>query len=138
MRVYTYIYIYIYTHMHIHIPIHIPIHKYIYIYIYTHSVLLSVTAALLPEIPEVSVESLEESQISRWSQEVLIKMLSLFLPNLRPWNLKYNSYEYENGCINEAPPGTQGRQPGKPEAGTLLSMTRQESQQTDEPSCHMT
>ena len=29
----------------------------------------------------------------------------------------------------DSPPGTQGRQPGKPEAGTLRAVTRQETRQ---------
>ena len=36
------------------------------------------TTILLLEVPEMSIESLDESQISRWSLQVLITMLNIF------------------------------------------------------------
>ena len=51
----------------------------------------------LLEIPQISVESLEESYISRWSLEVLSTILRFCCLKPRSWNLKYEHLKYENG-----------------------------------------
>ena len=68
--------------------------SYIYIYMLFSSPSLSLAtpaAVFLFRIPEISIESLDKSWISRWSldAEVLHTMLLSFPPKLRPWNLKY-------------------------------------------------
>ena len=55
------------------------------------------TAVVLLKIPELSVDSLNESYISRWSLDVLNTMLSLVLPKLRRWHLQCERPNYENG-----------------------------------------
>ena len=68
------------------------------------------TAVFLLKIPEISIEGLDKSYISRWSPEVLITILRCFSPKSRPWNVKYKHRNYENG-------GTHG--------GALISTTIQ-------------
>ena len=55
------------------------------------------TVVFLLEISEMSIESLEESEISMRSLEVFTTMLVCFLSKLRPWSLKDESRKYENG-----------------------------------------
>ena len=66
MYIYIYMYMYICTYTHIYIYIYIHIHTYIYIYLY------------IVYIPEMSIESLCESSISRWALEVSSRSLSCF------------------------------------------------------------
>ena len=54
-------------------------------------------AVFLLRIPETSIESLGKSQISRRSLEVLTTTLGGFRSTSRPWNLEYESLNYENG-----------------------------------------
>ena len=56
------------------------------------------TTVFLPKIPENSIESLDESWISRWSLEVLNTSLSCFCSKSRLWSLRYDNIEYGNYC----------------------------------------
>ena len=59
---------------------------------------LGVRPLWLLEMPEVSIESLDESQVGRWSLEVLstILMLCLFSTKARLWNLENENIQYEH------------------------------------------
>ena len=87
----VYIYIYIYTCICIYACVCI----YIYIYIHIHTRISYLIFIL--KIPENSIESLDESSISRLSLEVLTTILGCFRSKSRPWNLRYEHPMYENG-----------------------------------------
>ena len=68
---YIYIYIYIYACIYIYIYTSISLSLSLYIYIYIHIWNISIL------LMELSIESLEEYSISRWSLEVLSTILLL-------------------------------------------------------------
>ena len=60
------------------------------------------------KVPEISIESLDESYISRWSLEVFTTIKICFRSKSRPWNLKYADLKYEHGEVsNRVPPTSQ-------------------------------
>ena len=70
------------------------INIYIYIYIY---IIYRYIYNIVLKVPEVSIESLEGSYISRWSLEVFNTKFIFVFSKSRPWNLKHESLKYLNG-----------------------------------------
>ena len=65
----------------------------------------------LLEIPEISIESLDESQISRWPLAVITAISRCFRSKSRPWNLKYTNLKYENGRTLRSTQASGGLEP---------------------------